>query len=141
MEYVIDASVAVKWFVPEPYSEKADQLSEEYLHQGLRLSAPDLLVAEVGNTLWKRSVLRKELLVSEAQDSHADFLNLHLPLEPSSAIAEEALNLATREVHKVYDALYVVLAVKRGCQFITADETLINKLSGKVPQILSLSSL
>jgi predicted nucleic acid-binding protein len=46
---VVDASVTIKWFVPEPLSDEADRL----LGGGDALFAPDLLLLEFGNTLWK----------------------------------------------------------------------------------------
>jgi predicted nucleic acid-binding protein len=48
--YVVDASVAVKWYLPEPESDAAGRL----LDPEHDLIAPDLLFAEVGNALWKR---------------------------------------------------------------------------------------
>ena len=54
MRYVIDAGVAVKWFIPEVDSAKAHQLLERYL-QGIDTPvAPDLLIAECGNVFWRR---------------------------------------------------------------------------------------
>jgi predicted nucleic acid-binding protein len=48
--YVVDASVAVKWFVPEPHTQAALR----FLNGDHQLMAPDLLVPEIGNTLWKK---------------------------------------------------------------------------------------
>jgi predicted nucleic acid-binding protein len=45
---VIDASVAIKWVIDEPGTKEALSLLKH------RLYAPDLLVAECGNILWKR---------------------------------------------------------------------------------------
>ncbi len=141
MLYVIDASVVAKWFLPEPYKEKADALLDDFLHRRLSLVAPDLLVPEVGNTLWKRSALMGEISTTEAKESYVDFLNLRVPLEPSSTIAERALTLAQEGRHPIYDALYVATALNHNCELITADETLVNKLSNKFPQIRWLGSL
>ena len=60
--YVVDASVAVKWLVPEIHTQEAEQL----LDPTHVLLAPDLLYAEVGNALWKR-VRRRELRAEEAR--------------------------------------------------------------------------
>ena len=46
---VVDSSVAIKWFVVEPYSVKVHYMLEEYQAGTLTLLAPDLLYAEVGN--------------------------------------------------------------------------------------------
>ena len=135
MQYVIDASVVVKWFLPEPYSDKADILLKTFRVQRLELTAPDLIVPEVGNALWKRSTLTEELSASQAEQSYRYFLELQIPLQSSSALAEEALKLAAQERHPIYDALYIALAARRGCQLITADEKLMNKLGSKFPLV------
>jgi predicted nucleic acid-binding protein len=46
---VVDSSVAIKWFVVEPYSVEAHYILEAYQAGTLTLLAPDLLYAEVGN--------------------------------------------------------------------------------------------
>lgn len=51
---VIDSSVAVKWFVPEPYSGEAQLILNRFQRGTLDLLAPDLLYAEIGNILWKK---------------------------------------------------------------------------------------
>jgi predicted nucleic acid-binding protein len=140
VEYVIDASVAVKWFIPEPQSDRAEGLLRDFLRQRIFLTAPDVLVAEVGNTLWKRSARRGEIPIWQAKQSYVDFLRLKIPLQSSAEIAEKAFNLAAHENHPLYDAIYIVLAFERGCQFITADRILINRLQPKFPLIRWLGS-
>lgn len=141
MEYVIDASVAVKWFLPESHSDKAHALLNAFRHEGLSLIAPDLIVPEVVNTLWKQSVRRSEISLTEARESCADFLALEVRVHPSARIAEQAFHFAAEENHSVYDALYIVLALERGCEFITADQRVVSKLYRKFPLILSLGDL
>jgi predicted nucleic acid-binding protein len=48
-------------------------------------------------------------------------------------IAAAALRLAAEENHKVYDMMYVALAQYEGCDLITADQKLVNKLSARFP--------
>jgi Hydantoinase B/oxoprolinase len=57
--FVSDASIAVKWVVPEHSSERAPLLHD------YGLVAPDLLFAECANILWKK-VRRGELTKEEA---------------------------------------------------------------------------
>ena len=141
MEYVIDANVALKWFIPEPYSDKAEAILNGFRHHGLSLIAPDLIIPEVVQTLWKQSARSNEITLQDARESCTDFVALQLPVYPSATIAEHALNFATEENHPVYDALYIVLALEGGSALITADQTVVNKLSGKFPFIRSLGSL
>lgn len=48
--YVVDASVAIKWFLPEVHSEPASRLLREERY----LLVPDLIWAEFGNVLGKK---------------------------------------------------------------------------------------
>jgi predicted nucleic acid-binding protein len=133
MQCVVDASVAAKWFLPEPYKDEAEELLRDFLDEKVELIAPDLIVSEVGNILWKRSTLRGEISATQASRSYANFLALGLILRPSSTIAAAALKLATERSHPVYDMLYVALAEQNGCDFVTADEKLVKKLGAKFP--------
>jgi hypothetical protein len=58
---VIDSSVVIKWFVPEVHSDDALR----YLDPDLERNAPELLLAEVSNILWKKAG-RSELTPAEA---------------------------------------------------------------------------
>ncbi|HXB75761.1 MAG TPA: type II toxin-antitoxin system VapC family toxin [Candidatus Acidoferrales bacterium] len=138
---VVDASLAVKWFIPEPDSDKAINLLENFRNKSAILTAPDHIVSEIGSALWKRSTLRKEISVLEALESLKDFLALGLQLHPTPRLVEAALELAGQEHHSPYDMLYVVLAAQLGCEFITADRTLFIRLSTKFPFVRWLGSL
>jgi len=131
MQHVVDASVVAKWFLPEPHKQQAAQLLTNFLDETVDLTAPDLLVAEVGNLLWKRSILLGDISEAEAAESYNIFLAYDIPLCSSLDIATAALNLAMREHRKIYDMMYIALAQQNGCEFITADEKLLNALSNK----------
>jgi predicted nucleic acid-binding protein len=141
LQYVLDANVVVKWFIPEIDSDKADRLLADFRNHRLDIIAPDILVSEVGNTLWKRSVKIKDISAAEAASSYTDFLDLDVPLHSSTAIAENALSIATSEQHPLLDTLYISLALKKGCEFITADEKLVNKLGRRFPLIRFLRNI
>ena len=51
---VIDSSVAIKWFVPEPYSGEAQLILNQFQNGTLDLLAPDLIYAEIGSIIWKK---------------------------------------------------------------------------------------
>ena len=124
-EQVIDASVAIKWYVPEPGSAQAAPI----LTSGVRLLAPDLIVAEIGNVLW-RKIVRGELTPREAEQIADAFVSA-CPLEivPSGGLVRSALSIAEQYGRSVYDSLYVALAVRENCQVVTADERLANALA------------
>ena len=134
MHYVIDAGVAVKWFIPEVDSAKAHQLLERYL-QGIDTPvAPDLLIAECGNVFWRRC-RQGDITPDEATESLADLLALQIPLVPATSLVQSALSLALQHQRTVYDALYLALAQERNCVLITADERFLHAVSSQFPQL------
>ena len=117
--FVVDASVVVKWFVPEIHSDTARRLlalPHEYV-------APDLLFAETANTIWKK-VRREELTADEGQQLVADIVRIAVGTVPCRALAEDALALANATGRTVYDSMYVALAVRLNTRSITADDRL-----------------
>jgi predicted nucleic acid-binding protein len=73
MKYVIDASVAFKWQVPEPNSDKALQLRTDYENGVHELLAPDIFPIEIGHALT-RSERQKRIPVGTAVSLLADVL-------------------------------------------------------------------
>lgn len=138
---VVDASVVLKWFLPESDGAAADFLLEQFLNNEVELLAPELILIEIASALWKRALLRKELSGAEAALIYQDFLTLPLSFVPSSELASAALQFALKHQHSVYDALYCALALERRCDFVTADRVLANKLRGVFPFIVQLSDL
>ena len=134
MFYVIDAGVAVKWFIPEVDSAQAHQLLECYLQGVDSPVAPDLLIAECGNVFWRRC-RQGDITPDEATESLADLLTLQVPLVPATSLVQSALSLALQRQRTGYDALYLVLAQERNCDLITADERFFNALSAQFPQL------
>jgi predicted nucleic acid-binding protein len=117
--YVIDASVAVKWFVPELHSREAAAL----LDPTFALHAPDLLFAEVSNALWKKS-RRRELKPGEARLVLRGLASVPLEVTPTRQLAAGALDLALEAGCTVYDAVYLALAIHHDCRLVTADQRL-----------------
>jgi predicted nucleic acid-binding protein len=139
--YVVDASVVVKWFLPESDSVSADFLLEQFLNNEVDLIAPDILLLEIASSLWKRVVLRKELTADEGNLIYRDLLTMPLSLIAAETLAEAALQWAIKHKHPVYDALYCTLAVDRQCDFVTADQTLVNKFRADFPFVRHLSTI
>lgn len=126
--YVVDASVAVKWLIPEEYSEKAMKLLEAWVKQELELNAPRLLRLEVTNALTKyaaRGLLKVEQLVQGFQI----FREIAITYSDEDwQLIEEALNASTTMDLSIYDAIYIVLAKKLNATLITADGKLVDKI-------------
>lgn len=123
MEYVIDASVAIKWYLPEEHSIHAARLPL----LAVSLHCPDLLFAETGNILWKY-VLRSECTHGKAVTILNELQELSIKVWETSRLAVEAFDIACRTKRSFYDSLYVALAVKNDCRMVTADLKLYNAL-------------
>ncbi len=115
-KFVVDTSVAIKWFIPEVHSPAAARL----LDARVVLSAPDLIGPEFGNTLWKK-LRRGEINQKEAAEVLRAFETFPLEVYPSTALLPAALELAVGLDGNVYHSLYLALAIAQSCELITAD--------------------
>jgi predicted nucleic acid-binding protein len=133
--FVIDASVAAKWFLPdrgETLVDEAAQLLARYAKGQVRFVVPDLFWAEFGNILWK-AVRRGRCTQKAAETDIATMKSRGLPTVPSASLLEAAFAIATAFDRTVYDSLYIALAVDCQGQLITADEKLANAAAAHLP--------
>lgn len=121
---VVDASVAIKWFIAEPGSIQAIRLYE----RSEVLIAPDLILYEVGNIAWKR-VTRGELTPGQADQIIERLPKMLDGVLGASAVISMAVDIAVETGASVYDASYAALAAILGVPFVTADERLKRKLA------------
>jgi predicted nucleic acid-binding protein len=119
---VIDASVAVKWVVEEEGTAEALAL-----FRASKLVAPELLVAECANILWKKAQ-RKELTNQEAFLAARLLERAEIELLPTRSLLESATRIAVELDHPAYDCLYLASAVANGWLFATADNRFVRKL-------------
>lgn len=137
MIIVVDASVIVKWVVPEPQSGAAEELKSQ------ALVAPAIWIAEVANVLWRR-VASHELDRFEAAIRLARAQKAPLATVPIESEIQEALALAAELQHPVYDCLYLALALRENTHVATADRrfaALATKhphLAGRIKPLASL---
>ena len=141
MILIVDASVAVKWFVLEPGRPEARRL----LGEGHRLVAPDLIVAEVVNAVWKR-LMTDAIERSQADDVPRELPHLFAELCPLASLAQRALAIAQELRHPAYDCFYLALAEAKDANVVTADRRFAQRLAGTPWQartitLWSLSSL
>jgi predicted nucleic acid-binding protein len=121
---VVDASVAAKWFLPEPDAPAAVRLLDDRYH----LAAPDLIRSEVANIAWKLHT-RDVLATQEASDMVEQFLSLPLEIYDSASLLVSALEIAIATRRPVYDSLYLALAVELSGTVVTADERWVHALA------------
>ncbi|HEY0329800.1 MAG TPA: type II toxin-antitoxin system VapC family toxin [Rhodopseudomonas sp.] len=122
---VIDASVAVKWLVPEEMSD----LARDIYGAEDRLVAPRLIMIEVANALARKT--RQGLLSQQEATYHFGTLPVLLPdLVDVDDLIEPALRNACALRHPVYDLIYLEAARRLDAQLVTADVRFLAKLAG-----------
>lgn len=115
--FVVDASLVVKWFVPEVHSEAA----RRWLDASHDYFAPDLVFPEAGNAIWKK-IRRGELSEDEGQRLVADISAAGVETVSMRALLSDAHALAVATGVTAYDATYLTLAVRLETQVITGDD-------------------
>jgi predicted nucleic acid-binding protein len=121
---VIDSSVAIKWIVGEKDSDSAR------LAAHATLEAPDLLLIECANILWKKVTLA-DLTPREAHDRWQLLLQAPIQLTPTPDLLEAALRISLDLKHPVYDCIFLALALRKRVPLITADRKLVTAVAKK----------
>jgi predicted nucleic acid-binding protein len=120
MSLIVDASVAMKWFAAEDGSDRAEAL----LATGEALIAPDLVLAEVINVMWKK--LRRGLLSPDQVVAAARRLPQYFErLIAIGELVERATELTVALDHPVYDCFYLALAERERLPLVSADSRLL----------------
>ena len=124
MTWVIDASVALKWFVQEDGSEPARQL----LVTDEALIAPDIVIAEVLNAAWRLNRVGS-LGATQYVAISNEIANVFDDLSALRPLAARAAAIAQSLDHPVYDCFYLALAERENARLVSADARLLEKIS------------
>ena len=118
-KYVIDASIAVKWYSAfgEDDLMKADKLLQNYVDGSCDFIAPTLIVYELANALR----FNPNFEVADVKRATNDFFDLQIILEDPSQYMKSAIDLAFKYSITIYDAVYASLSQVTGIPLITAD--------------------
>jgi len=121
---VVDASVGIKLFVGEEFSDTVQKLFAHLTDESpAELHVPDLFYIECANILLKY-IRRFKRPIGDSQTDLADLSNLALRSTATADLMEEALTLAHENNLTAYDACYAVLAKRLKVPLITADAAL-----------------
>jgi predicted nucleic acid-binding protein len=135
MKYVLDASVAVKWMLPEEDSERAALLRISYASEIDELIAPDIFPAEMAHALTKAE--RRGIIAQGEAISKLGLVLRSLPvLYPYLPLLPRAVEIASSIRMGVWDCLYVALAERERCELVTSDERLVKNVSGQFAVLL-----
>ncbi len=121
----MDASVAVKWVSPEPGSERALALLDQW-GRGAEVWVPDLFFAECASAL-RHKVVYGPVEAADAREMLRALVGIGARVVSSQALAEEALELALETGLTVWDACYLAVARQADAVLWTADRELRDK--------------
>jgi|ERR1043165_6049110 predicted nucleic acid-binding protein len=133
--YVLDASVAAKWFLPaagETLLAESLEILRDFTAGRIGLLVPDLFWPEFGNTLWK-AVRTRQISRGFADEAMAIMEQLAPKTAPTAPLVQAAFSIAAAFHRTVYDSVYVALALDSGRLLVTADEHLANALAARFP--------
>ncbi|PKQ20127.1 MAG: hypothetical protein CVT66_06590 [Actinobacteria bacterium HGW-Actinobacteria-6] len=129
----VDTSVAFKWFAPadEPGLDEALALLRAHRDGEIALLAPSIMRVEVTNALRYSGCSAEALrgVIEDLTRFHIDFV------EPDDGILSHAAELALEHGLSVYDALFLAVAIERGCVLISADRKAFGRIAASVCEI------
>jgi len=139
MKYVLDASVAVKWTLPEADSASALALLDDIDAGLIDAIAPNTFPVEVAHALTKAE-RRGVIPLGKAVLGLTVVMASSVALYESVPLLMRAMELASEKRIGVYDCLYIALAEEQDCELVTADARLVNAFQG-LSRIVLLSDL
>lgn len=126
---IVDASVVVKWFVEEQYTENALKMAEDYRALKIDLRSAQLMPFEVLNALR----FNPEMGRSELEKVGDALKRFRIALYPMlGELQTLCLKIAFDHGLTIYDASYVSLGQLLNCNVYTADSKVINKMKGNI---------
>jgi predicted nucleic acid-binding protein len=113
---IVDANVAIKWFLPEIHKNEALRL----LNPLSSLHVPNLFLLEFGNVVVKK-LRRHEISLEVAHQVIAKVQTIPLKWHPDEPLFPRAFEIANETYRSLYDCLYLSLAIAIDGQMVTAD--------------------
>lgn len=124
--FVVDASVAVKWYVKEEMRDRALRVIDDFLSELIDLQAPSLLLYELGNALRYHPGSTDVDCADAVKQTRDLGIAIH---DLDDSLIGMASMLSFREKITFYDAAYLALARNLNAALLTADKELFTQLS------------
>jgi len=122
---VVDACVAIKWFLPEKNYQKAGEILSNHNN----LFAPDLFLIEMDSIITKK-VRQRLVETDDAYRIYDELRNVPIQIIPYSLIGKLAFDLSVALPITQYDACYLAVAIEYGEKVISADMRFVNGMKG-----------
>lgn len=121
---VLDASVVLKWILldNEELVEEARKLHDRILSQKLKAIAPESLLIEVANVMFWKMKFKKGEIINFLGRLTAGIVEI-VPFY--SFEVGDLLEIMDRYSLSIYDAYYVLLAIKNECKVVTLDKKIL----------------
>ena len=136
--YIVDASVGIKWLLPEPRTREALWVRSS----GHPLHVPSFFDLELTSVLVKK---QRAGLLTERQATRfvAQLRMLPLTRHAEQTLLPQAYEIAIGTGSSVYDATYLALAQRLNGKMVTADEAFRQALIGSPwePFVLRLNDI
>ena len=117
MIFVVDSSVAVKWFV----DERRHQVAKRLILGAERMSAPEWFYAEVINALWRKArageVTNGQVLAAIHELPHRVEFSAC-----DEGLMKTAFELAQQLEHSIYDCVFLALALRTENAVLVTDD-------------------
>ena len=124
---IVDASILASFLIKDEFFD----LSEKFLreHAG-ELRAPDIIVAEVANVVWKHVTVIKRISSNMLDDLIDLFYNLIANIEicDSLPLLRDAFKISVNAKISIYDSLYLTLSLNFSDKFATFDRSLLESI-------------
>ena len=137
---VVDASVAVKWFLEEPYSEEAIQLTT----MDRDLVGPTLAQYEVAGA-FIRALRRGDIDADTASMLCHDWLQSVatnvMRLEGDNRDIVRGSEIAEGLDHPLADCIYLAMAERLACPLITADRPFCEKAGREFDRVVFIDEV
>jgi predicted nucleic acid-binding protein len=130
--YILDASVAAKWYLnDEDFVAEAELYLLRLLAGDIEFHAPILLWYELGHILAKAQRRSgRSLSATEAQEAYRTFCQLPISCyEQDAQMRQDILAFANQHHRGFYDSSYVCLAIALGCPWLTSER----RYGGQLP--------
>ena len=123
---VLDASVIVKWFCEEEYTDIALRIRDRFFVGELTVVVPELMFYEVSNAIRYNEVMS----IEEKLELVDDVFSMDFDVVTSNKeILSEAMKSALGTDATIYDSVYLAVGRFKRCNLITADRAFRDKVN------------
>ena len=116
MNIVVDASVAIKWFLAEENTADAEML----LGPEFELNAPEIAISEFGDIVLKK-LRHGDVQLGEATALLEGLFRVRILFHSNKPLLRPAVERAVELGQAVNDCTYLSLAVNLDCPLVTAN--------------------